>query len=150
MYREFRAPFTSHNSTPIFCRIQSHSFKLAPCAEHLSVNLACKGPRLPGREWDSPRRCFFSNMTDTLEQSTRHRASHHWCWTDQHLQAPGGGLGRFLKILVTLKSLSLTWRLYSVTGTGKTMTNQHQNPQEMDTNYKSAVLHWGGNGALAL
>lgn len=77
--------------------------------------LQAQNPRLPDWDWDSLRQRFFSSLTDTLEMRKPHSASQHCCWTDQHLQAGGVSLIRFLQKAVSLKSLSfsLSWRLYS-------------------------------------
>lgn len=79
-------------------------FQLALCTEDLSVNP--QSPRLPGREWNSLRQWFLSNMTDTLEMSTVHRASHHRCQTDRYLQAAGVSFAWFPQELASLKTFS--------------------------------------------
>lgn len=49
----------------------------------------------------------FSNMTDTVEMSTRRRLSHHRRRTDQHLQAAGVSLGRFPQKVVEFEIIQL-------------------------------------------
>lgn len=114
--------------------------------------LQAQSPRLPGWERDSRRQRFFSNMSDTLETSTRRRVSHHCCGTDQHLQAAGGGLGWFFLFFFFLHNvvtfgisqlqfdIKATFCLWQKEKTENIMTNWPQNAQEMATNHVEETM----------
>lgn len=119
--------------------------------------LQAQSPRLPGWERDSRRHWFFSNMSDTLETSTRRRVSHHCCGTDQHLQAAGGGLGWFIYFFFFLHNVvtfGITQLQFDIKATfclwQKEKNWKYNDQLASECSRDGHKSRWRDNGALAL